>query len=623
MAQFPSPKTGRSAAITIASSTSRKKRQADLICDGVADNIQILSAISALPSGGRIVLLEGTFNVAAQITDERFATQNIVIEGQGPSTIIDYTAAGSGIFSASAGWTVKNLAINAAINLTHNTSRIVDCVVNGVNTTQPLSGRHVIDVGADFKFKTLYTAYSSITDSSDTNRYLIRLWGKLTETRFTDLSDPYIEIEGHGAILDCNWSNDNNAGMYISGPIKMSGVHVIRRGLATIWNFPAILIFGSATLVDCIGEQQCTPNTLDRYHGIKIIHAATGTSVYPTLIRCTGIGSPNGCNDVRGIYIDWGANATLIDCKGYGGGIKRGHGIVCHAQSNSVLINCVGYDGSTVTDALPSSGIRFQAITNTKAFGCIGYASDIENSHGISAGFRTTPTLIDCIGVSGKNQNSNGLHIADNSHPRVIGGMYGAMNNEFEWNYDDANDGRFRPIASYPYYVTNLFLWVNIAHVGETVDIGTTPGGHEIAENVSIAVATHVTPVFVPTEIAADGYIYVTPSTAIADNALTVELMYMYNSPGCHALKNESDGPVVIDGAHFIAAPASDCAYIDNLALATKAFEIWNARFECKDAAMNALDLESATTDVPIFNTRLIGTANNVTSYATNPNVNR
>lgn len=56
----------------------------DYVCDGTADQVQILAAIAALPStGGKIVLSDGTFNLAAAIVIDN---DNVVLEGQGQAT---------------------------------------------------------------------------------------------------------------------------------------------------------------------------------------------------------------------------------------------------------------------------------------------------------------------------------------------------------------------------------------------------------------------------------------------------------------------------------------------------------------------------------------------------------
>ncbi len=62
----------------------------DYLCDGVDDHEQIQAAIEALPEGGgRIVLLEGTYNLNAQIT---ITKSNLTLEGMGESTVLSNSA---------------------------------------------------------------------------------------------------------------------------------------------------------------------------------------------------------------------------------------------------------------------------------------------------------------------------------------------------------------------------------------------------------------------------------------------------------------------------------------------------------------------------------------------------
>ena len=61
----------RGATKIIAANDSLDKSFADYVCDGTADQVEIQAAIDALDAGnvgGRIILLEGTYNIAASIT---------------------------------------------------------------------------------------------------------------------------------------------------------------------------------------------------------------------------------------------------------------------------------------------------------------------------------------------------------------------------------------------------------------------------------------------------------------------------------------------------------------------------------------------------------------------------
>jgi len=74
----------RTATIIVAANDSLDKTRADYVCDGIADQEEINNAINALPtSGGRVLLLEGTYNISAPIT---ILKNNVTLEGQGVGT---------------------------------------------------------------------------------------------------------------------------------------------------------------------------------------------------------------------------------------------------------------------------------------------------------------------------------------------------------------------------------------------------------------------------------------------------------------------------------------------------------------------------------------------------------
>lgn len=77
----------RTATRFVAASTAsdRSRAQADLICDGVDDQVEILAMLAELPFGGKLFLSEGVFN----ITDPIVVPANyITIEAQGNATMI-------------------------------------------------------------------------------------------------------------------------------------------------------------------------------------------------------------------------------------------------------------------------------------------------------------------------------------------------------------------------------------------------------------------------------------------------------------------------------------------------------------------------------------------------------
>jgi len=122
----------RTATVVVAASdaSAKSKAQADYVCDGTDDQVEIQAAIDAINAdgGGHIVLSEGLFSITTAIT---FANKsNVWLSGQGKSTHI----------RADAG-----LGTNGVINIRTPTSHIIvsDLYVdtNGANANYAISIR--------------------------------------------------------------------------------------------------------------------------------------------------------------------------------------------------------------------------------------------------------------------------------------------------------------------------------------------------------------------------------------------------------------------------------------------------------------------------------------------------
>jgi parallel beta-helix repeat protein len=70
----------------VAASDSRNPQNADYVCDGVDDQIEIQAAIDAIPtSGGTVELKDGTFHMTGRL---RIWRSRLSIIGQGPTTVL-------------------------------------------------------------------------------------------------------------------------------------------------------------------------------------------------------------------------------------------------------------------------------------------------------------------------------------------------------------------------------------------------------------------------------------------------------------------------------------------------------------------------------------------------------
>lgn len=95
-------------------SSDRSRAQADLICDGVADDVQINAMLNDLPaSGGRVVLSEGDFVLSESIL---IPDDSVILEGQGWSTYLNGLALGIGDhaiqISGHSNCQIRNLAVS-------------------------------------------------------------------------------------------------------------------------------------------------------------------------------------------------------------------------------------------------------------------------------------------------------------------------------------------------------------------------------------------------------------------------------------------------------------------------------------------------------------------------------
>lgn len=77
----------RAATLVVAASDSKDTTNADYVCDGTDDEVEINQAISDLPAtGGRVLLMDGTFDIDSSISLNK---SNVSLIGQGKSTILE------------------------------------------------------------------------------------------------------------------------------------------------------------------------------------------------------------------------------------------------------------------------------------------------------------------------------------------------------------------------------------------------------------------------------------------------------------------------------------------------------------------------------------------------------
>lgn len=210
----------RSATLVIAASDSKDVDAAssDYQCDGTDDDVQILAAIAALPSGGgHIVLMEGTFTIGASIV---ITKSNVVLEGQGAATIIklantkniDCVQLGDNVPNSYTQITVKNLKIDG--NMANQTT-----YGHGINIWQGLTGAKVQNCWI------INTYYANIYDNGSSDALIE---GNYLDTVKVGSGWSNIEGVGKGARIIGNFCN---AGDYANIAIYNDATGTAAKGI--------------------------------------------------------------------------------------------------------------------------------------------------------------------------------------------------------------------------------------------------------------------------------------------------------------------------------------------------------------------------------------------------------
>ena len=110
----------------------RSKIEADFICDGTADDVEIQAAIDQLPAlGGKVVLSEGTFTIATVIDLD----SNHTLEGQGNSTILTIPNSSNNDVLHNLGWSSTTSSATGNDNVT-----ILNLKIDGNGANQTTGG---------------------------------------------------------------------------------------------------------------------------------------------------------------------------------------------------------------------------------------------------------------------------------------------------------------------------------------------------------------------------------------------------------------------------------------------------------------------------------------------------
>jgi hypothetical protein len=442
----------------------------------------------------------------------------------------------------------------------------------------------------------------------------------------------YVDVECIGEIhVDTAAVNSQTNGVLFNNVTNATwtNVTVRRQGSAVAGNYyegDAIVIQGttddSLKLINCRGINEAVNE-----HNLLIGIAFWLTSGNPVLEHCVGrAGGINaGVQDV-GIMISYNSSPTLRDCEGYGGAGTTGAynaGIWSEETSAPTLINCRGFGGG----GNYAIGIAGYNTVVSDWIGCTGIGGDSGIlCDGLGFYDANVTNAVGCTGIPGKVPGlglNAGFGIRQNAAPRLTGCTGTTpIYNAGVWTYDPANNGRFRPFVGYGYQVYSMQIYPLTNNPGITIDIGTTIGGHEVAQNVDISVGTS-NPQFELTRAfqVANSYLYATPSGALS-GAVRIYYSVMYDITNTHALILETAGRPRIDSCTFIGnqlygvvrtdAETVYCNWVISNSLIENTEPVNNLAIYCGGGAVSNL---------PVYNSTIVGSVWNLASFA-NGNTN-
>ncbi len=637
---------------------------ADYTCDGVADDAQWQLALNGLPNaggvvGGSIRGNSGTYVFAAAVTR---AIDNVTIQGEGRSTYLTRNAAATMLTAGGNNWILRDLRVDvttatlvtamgattgwkwenvwtsdgyfairtandvtgASIDIPTGRSATLVVAASDATATVRAQADYTCDGVADNV--EIQAAINAINASGV--RGLVRLvGGTFTGNAKLDAKSK-VDVDGGNSIITITY-NTFGYGLLFDGISNSIWENVTLRRAGAI---------GADTggITKACGIKGTTPNTLilrkcNFYndctstaagdHELDGILIGPYADASPILEDCVGVGGTNDTEQNAGIDMRLLYDATtgaigaphLTRCTGIG----PSNGILISETCNAVLRDCIGK--VTGTFATFNAGIYINDSSPT-LINCRGIAGDVNPSAGILLFCGGSPRLIGCEGVGGKNISSHGIKI-DHSNSAILEGCVGSPPmEEHQFNYDDANNGRFRPFAGHPYSVWDVSIWVSVANAGVTVDIGTTVGGHEVAQTVSIAGTGTIPFAFNRPYVAANSYLYITPSAPIADWDIFVYYTVMYAYSNQVGLVLTTRGNARILNSSFLGSYSNDifsqALRITGDAITYPNWRIENSHIEATIKTNYAIYADGDLYNVPIYDSTIVGILGNIKSFA-------
>ncbi len=390
----------------------------------------------------------------------------------------------------------------------------------------------------------------------------IGLFGTLTaSTSVTPKSNVDVDLFGE---VDLNF-NTNAEGILFNGTVNSTWDGGIWRRQGTmIGATRTIYVTGASdrTLVFKnmkVYNDTTETSAMEGVEGFRIHGTWNGNSASPTLINVEAWGSQNSLSaQAAGIDISgYGNTPLLINVIGHAGQGDLSAGLMFQNATRAIIYNGIGYGTTTVSAATVTSGIQVWDTASPELNDCTGYGgAGTLLSYGlwVSTG-AATPTINGGNfygGTDGSSYNI-GVRIDGSTSPKLNGVTGKPQEYSNWWSYDDANNGRWRPFASKRYQLISIYVYSWAAIPGVTLDLGTSVGGSEIAQNITLATGSEHYFNFTKVYLAADAYMYATPSSAVADDAFFVGYVVAHDEGYQMGLYLDTKGAATINSSSFFA----------------------------------------------------------------------
>lgn len=298
--------TGRAARFVIGTSAAGwTAEDCDYLCDGTADEVEINSAIAALPSeGGEILLLDGTYNIKSTVS---ITKDNVKLSGNGRSTVLKRM------------WNELTYLGVVSIVDTNGGCCIADLRIDGNKTNYAAGLNNGICVSGEGNTVTGITSDNNdgvgISVSGDNNTII----NNICNGNEGDAGIYVVNVNGN--ILSGNICKENKGNL--SHGIRVTGDdNTIAYNICTGNTGPGVSLFGGDR--NTVSSNTCSNNTSDSDpEGIRvsgnynIITGNTCCGNRGTGISLRGAGNTvtgNSCasNGVEGILIDTSSSKNTL-----------------------------------------------------------------------------------------------------------------------------------------------------------------------------------------------------------------------------------------------------------------------------------------------------------------------